>query len=169
MERYLRYIDRTNDVLGKAVMYLIPLLCLQMTFEVISRYGFNSPTKWGFEVSIFLMGMFALLGGGYGILHKSHVSLDIIYGRFSERGKAILDIVTFPLFVIFAMMLVWLATKWAWSSTLILERSTTVWTPYIFWFKWMLPIGGFFLVLQRLAKLLRDVRFVISGTGQERK
>jgi len=163
MERYLRYIDRTNEILGKAVMYLIPLLCLQMLFEVISRYGFHSPTKWGFETSVFLMGIFALLGGGYGVLHKSHVTLDVLYGRLSERGKTILDIATFPLFAIFAFMLVWWAARWAWSSTLILERSTTVWAPYTFWFKWMIPIGGFFLVLQRLAKLARDIRLLASG------
>lgn len=169
MERYLCYIDRVNDVLGKAVMYLIPLLCLQMTYEVVSRYGFNTPTKWGFETSIFLMGTFALLGGGYGLVHGSHVALDVLYGRLSKRGKAILDIATFPLFAMFAMMLVWWAVRWAWLATLVLERSTTPWAPYVFWFKWLIPIGGFFLVLQRLAKLLRDFRVVISGTSQERK
>src|SRR3546814_13868261 len=55
---------------------------------------------------MFLMfGMQYLLSGGYCLREDSHVRVDVIYERFSERTKAIIDLVTSIFFFIFTVTL----------------------------------------------------------------
>ncbi len=90
----LRLIDRLSSFVGTAVSVLLPALTLVLTFEVVARYFFERPTIWAFDMAIFMFGYLGLLAGAYVMKEKEHITVDLIYGRFSPRGKAVLDVIT---------------------------------------------------------------------------
>ena len=63
-------------------------------YEVAARYFFNRPTIWVWELNGLLQCVFVALAGGYTLLVRGHVRVDVVYGHLSMRKKAILDLIT---------------------------------------------------------------------------
>jgi len=144
---------------------MVPLIYV-IVHEVVSRYIFNRPPAWAFELSLFLGNSFCIIGGAYCLLHAQHVRIDVLWGRFSKRGKAILDLVTFVLFFLFVVALLWFgwqrawfALQWPW------EVSMTPWAPILWPFRISVPIGALLLLLQGIAKFIRDFGIATTGRG----
>jgi len=163
MKRLINGIDFINDKTGKLVSYLIPALIVFETYEVFSRYVLGRPTIWISELSAMLFGGFILLGGGYTMLQDSQANMDIIYAKFSTRGKAILNMITFLFFICFVSVLLWKGWQMAWRSVLTQEHDSTQWAPPLYYFKMTLPLGAFLLMLQGISKFLKDLIIAIKG------
>ena len=163
VEPVVRIADKTNEFVGRIGSFLFLPLIFAITFEIVMRYVFNSPTIWVHETSGYLLVVMAMVGGGYTFLHKGHVSVDIIYARLSTRGKAILDlIITAPFMLILYYVLVWKGAEFAWQAITDMERSGSFWNPPIYIIKIFLPVGGFLLMIQGLAKIARDFTTVLT-------
>ena len=162
----LHLIDSINAWVGRVGSFIVVVMVLIITFEVVARYIFHSPTIWVHETSENLLVIMAMLGGGYTFLHKGHVSVDMIYSRLSLRGRAILDLVlTAPFMLILYYVLVWKGGQFAMQAISDMERSGSFWNPPIYPVKMFLPIGGFLIMIQGLAKIVRD--FATAFTGRE--
>ena len=98
MTTTLRVIDSISRWVGQAVRWFaVALVCLG-AYEVVMRYAFNSPTRWGYETLFMLGAALYVLSWAYVHLEHGHIRLDVFYGRLSARGKAIIDIVCATLF-----------------------------------------------------------------------
>jgi len=159
----LRTIDNISEYSGRLVSLLSIGLVVAITYEVGARYGFNAPTEWNYETSIFLFGSYIILGGAYALRHGAHVKVDIIYGYLSPRARATFDLLTCWLFFFFCGILVWKGWQFGWTSVMALEHTDTAWSPPIYYFKMTLPIGAILLFLQGAAKFIRDLIFVVTG------
>lgn len=158
----LNIIDLVTTFAGNLGAYLISILMLVMMYEVIARRIFNRPTSWSFETSEFLFGTIVMLGGSYAFLHGAHVNMDAIYGRLKPKGKAILDLITSPLLFIFCGALIWYGGAMALKSFQMMEKSNSIWAPPLFPIKSIVPIGGLLLLIQGIAKFIKDLKIVIS-------
>lgn len=158
-----RGIDVVNDVMGKIVSFFIPALILFETYEVLARYLFGRPTIWINELSAMLFGACILIGGGFTLYYEGHANMDIVYGLFSKRARAIIDLITFFLFLSFIGVLFWKGWEMAWRSLISLEHDSTEWGPPIYYFKLTLPLGALLLLLQGFGKFLKNLIIVIKG------
>src|SRR3546814_13261061 len=52
------------------------------------------PSWWPLEVAQFLMVAYCLLGGAYSMKLGDHVRMDLLYGMWSDRNKAWMDVLT---------------------------------------------------------------------------
>lgn len=165
-EAFLRWIDRTNEWVGRIVAWwMIPMISI-MTFEVFMRYVWKDPTEWGTELVTFIYAGYILLGGGYTLLYKDHVNINVIYNRFSPRGRAVLDLLTFFLFFLYAGILFLEGWKFAWDALKIGRHSGTDWNPPLSPVLMTLPLGALLLLAQGLTKFIRDL--AIAFKGEER-
>ena len=133
------------------------------TFEVIMRYVFLSPTRWGHETTVYLSGIMYLMGGAYVLYLRRHAMVDVVYGRLSPRIRAIMDLVTFPAFFLFCGVLLWAGAEYFWASAAIRETTTSEWAPPIYPVKLFIPLGALLILLQGLAKFIRDFNIAIKG------
>jgi len=163
VEKILTIIDKMNQFIGDIVSLLIIPIFLIMLYEVFIRYVLNSPGVWSTELAQLLFGAYAVLSAGIILQWGGHVNVDIFYGRFSKRGKAVLDICTSFLFFIFSITLVYTSYKFAFHSIKIVEHMETTWNPPIYPFKTMIAIAAVLLLLQGIAKLIRDIEIVFSA------
>jgi len=161
----LQAIDRTNEWVGRIIAWwMIPMIFI-MTFEVFMRYVWKDPTEWGTELVTFIFAGYILLGGGYTLLYKDHVNINVIYNRFSPRNRAILDLLTFLVFFLYAGILLLEGWKFAWDAIKIGRHSGTDWNPPLSPVLLTLPIGAFLMLVQGVAKFIRDL--AIAFTGKE--
>ncbi len=167
MRRILATIDKLNDQVGKLVSFLVIAMIGVMVYEVVARYVFNSPTVWAYETVTFLLGAYAILGGAYVLRHGAHVNIDILSARLSPRKRAILDVITSTFFFLFCVVLLWKGAEWAARSVSLSETTWSSWAPPVYPIKILIPVGAFLLLIQGLAKFIRDLLTAITGARPE--
>ncbi len=156
MDRFFRAVDRLNDWCGWLVGLQILFVVVVIAYEMALRGIFGAPTLWANEVMIYLTAMAYLLGGGYALRHRRHVSVDVLYARFSVRTRAWLDVVTLAFFVLYLGTLLWAGSVWAWDSIKIGETTGSPWSPPIWPVKLAIPIAAALVLLQGIANVVRD-------------
>lgn len=163
--RFVSIIDTINEYVGKGVGYgVFPIVGIVL-YEVIARFVFNKPTIWAYETTTFVFGAYGVLAGGYLLFHNRHVRVDVIWSLFSAKGKALADVITSILSLTFIVCLLWYAIPYAWHSFEIQETVPfSVFAPILWPIKTCLVLGTFFLLLQLIAKLIRDIHMVAKGT-----
>ncbi len=167
VEYSLHYIDLINDWAGKMFSFAFIPLTLIAVFEVVSRYIFNRPTVWAWDINIQLLAIITMFGGGYTLLKGEHVIVDIFVNRISLRKRAVIDSIT-GLLILFAVgVLVWEATQMGWESFLRRETLPSIWQPAIYPLKMTVPIGALLLFLQGLAMFIRNCITALHSGGNK--
>jgi TRAP-type mannitol/chloroaromatic compound transport system permease small subunit len=166
LERFCDAVDRLNEWAGLFWGFTIILVTLAVLYEVIARTVFGAPTNWGNETTIYLSAMAYLLAGGYALLHRRHVRIDVIYETLSPRTRARLDAFTFVFFLAYMATLIWFGGVDAWNSFAIGETTSTPWNPVIWPVKAAIPAAGLLLLLQGFSNLFRDLGWVRGGQSR---
>lgn len=91
-ESGLYSVSRVAAVIAAIVLALMMLLTV---VDVVGRYFFNSPIKGTWEMVGLLLICAGTWGLGYCQMQKGHISISIILQRFSPRGQAILQGITY--------------------------------------------------------------------------
>lgn len=154
---FLHHIDNISEWTGKIFSFLLVALTAVILFEVVMRYLFTNPTMWAYETSLYLFGATIMLGGAYALLHGDHVIVDVVYNKLPARTKAILDVVTFIFFLTFVGVLLWKGGDLAWKAFHFMEKTGSAWNPVTWPSRIAIPIGSFLLLIQGLAKFVRDL------------
>jgi len=162
--RVTDFIDRINGFVGHFVAYWAVIAVFAYYYEVLARYVFNSPTNWAHEGMFLMFGMQYLLAGGFALREDAHVRVDVIYMHLPDRGKALVDVLTSLFFFIFAGALLWTGWVFAGDAVEVWEVSFTEWAIQYWPVKLAIPIGAVLLLLQGLAKLIKDMLILV---GQE--
>lgn len=152
-----------NVRVGEFVAYWALISVFAYYYEVVARYVFNSPTNWVHESMFLMYGMQYMLCGAYAYREDQHVRVDVIYTRFSARGKAIADIITSVFFFIFILTMLWTGSIFALDAIHNGEVSFTEWGVQYWVVKLMIPIGAALMALQGLSKLIKDIVVVAQG------
>jgi TRAP-type mannitol/chloroaromatic compound transport system permease small subunit len=163
MEKFLKAVDRINEQTGKTVSYLVIILTAVVLYEIFVRYLLNSPTIWAHETSQMIYGAYVILLGGHVLQRRGHVNVDILYNRFTPRTRAVIDLFTWLLFFYFCGLILVKGWEMAWDSFLVRETEPTSFAPPVYPIKMMIPLGALLILLQGLAKFIRDLSLAITG------
>ena len=164
LNSFLKGIDWLSEWSGRIFVWLVIPLTVVVVYEVVSRRFFNAPNIWATEVTNYIYGPHFMLVAAFTLLYQSHVSIDIIYGRFSPRTRGILDILTHLIFffpfciIVFTQGIVFAQTSW-----LIGETSDSAALRVVPLVKTVIPITFGLLLLQGLANFIRSIRLAVKG------
>lgn len=152
-------IDAFTTKQGEITSMLIFPLLFVVLYEVFMRYGFNSPTIWGFEATAFLYGLHYMFGLSYTDVTKGHVQVDIFTSFAPVKVRAALGALTTIIFFLPVMvcMTIW-SGKFAYTSFLGRELNSTSWAPPIYPFKILMAVCFLFLLLQGISNLIQDLQ-----------
>ena len=167
----IRVIDRFSEWSGKAVAWMILPMVLGLTYEVVARYGFNAPTIWAFDMTYMLYGSLFMLGAHYTLLKGGHIRTDMLYEKYSDRKKGLVDAIAYLLFFFPGMILLFYASVdeayHAWS---IWERSEqTAWRPILWPFKAVVPLTALLLIIQGVSELLKSLYAARTGVALSKR
>jgi TRAP-type mannitol/chloroaromatic compound transport system permease small subunit len=170
IQKLLLTIDRISTFIGQTFSWLIVSLTFMITWEVISRYAFDNPHPWAFDVMIMMYGTVFMMAGAYTLSKNGHVRGDVLYGFFSPRVQASLDLLLYFLFFIPGVFaLAWAGYNFAGESWAINEHSNvTADGPPVYPFKTILPLAGAFLLLQGVVEIIRCIICIREGEWPSR-
>ncbi|WP_207536624.1 TRAP transporter small permease subunit [Sabulicella rubraurantiaca] len=159
-------IDAVSRAIGMAVRWLAVLLVLLQFSVVVLRYAFGTSFIGMQEGVIYVHAMLFMLAIGYALLIDAHVRVDFFYGRWSERGKAWMDLVGVLVTILpFCWLLVW--SSWGYVSMSFrmgegpMQYGGLPFQPYL---KALILVMAGLLAIQGLSLLLRSLA-VITGTA----
>ena len=156
---FIKYVDSSSEWSGKVVAWLMLPLVLELVYDSIARYLFNSPTVWSYDVSYMFYAIIFLGGGAYTLLDEGHIRIELFYDMFSPKGRAIIDIIGYVVFffpvigALFYFGIEFTLESWKWLE----HGHLSYWSPPIYHFKSLIPISAFLLLLQGVAKFIRAI------------
>lgn len=156
MKVYVRIVDTINRILGRIVMYLVFAMMGVLLYSAITK-AVDVPPLWAVEMAQFLMVGYFLLGGGYSMQLDGHVRMDLLYGMWSPRTRAIVDVVTSFFLIFYLALLIYGGIS---STTYAIEygqKNYSAWAPYLWPVKSIMTIGIVLMTLQAIATLFRDL------------
>ena len=165
LARIARRIDRVAIVSGNIVAWLIVPMVLALSFEVVSRYVFNAPTAWAYDMTFMLYGTFFMIGAAFTLQRKGHIRTDSYYGDWSPRRQATVDLVCYLLmFMPFAAVFAF--SGWGYFLKAYMTNETFVsspWAPLAWPFKLMMPVAGALLLIQGASECLKCLYAIRHG------
>lgn len=167
MNSFIRIIDKSNEWIGRIVSYLLIPLVLITAYEVLMRYIVKKPTIWAWDLNIQIFAATMLLGGGYTLLLKGHVVVDVLVMNMSPRKRAVLDLLTSAFFFLGVIVLLIGGWEMAWMSIKVREAMPTIWEPPYYIMKLMVPLGALFVLLQGISEFMKNLIIVFSKKEKE--
>jgi TRAP-type mannitol/chloroaromatic compound transport system permease small subunit len=164
MTLLVRLIEQIVGGSGRIAALIVIPLVLTTAFEVFSRYLFNAPTIWAYELGYMLTGSHFLLGASLTLMMKAHIRIDLLYAKYSDKGRALVDLVCYSLlFFPFLVLLSQALFNYAYHAFDIGELSgQSAWSPPIWPFRMMLTLGFVLLALQVFAEILKCISVLIG-------
>jgi len=171
MQKLLLFVDKVSTWVGQAFSWLIVALTLHITWEVYSRYALDHPRAWAFDVMIMMYGTLFMMAGAYTLAKNSHVRGDVIYGFFTPRAQAILDLTLYIVFFIPGIVaLTYAGYSYAADSWRIDEHSNiTAEGPPVYPFKTVIPLAGAFVLAQGIVEIIRCIICIKQGEWPARE
>lgn len=154
---YVRWIDALNRIIGRCAMWMVLVMMGLLLFSSITRVSTGVSYIWVVEMAQFLMAAYYTLGGGYSVQLGSHVRMDLLYGRWSPRRRALTDAVTafFLLFYLVVLLMGGISsTGYALSYG---QENYTAWAPPLWPIKLAMTVGIALMLLQIVAMFFKDL------------
>lgn len=170
MRNFLFFTESLSTWVGKAFAWLILVLTLGVSYEVMVRYLFRAPTTWAFDFSYINYGALFLMAGAYTLCRNGHVRADVIYRFLKPRTQASFDLVLYILFYIPAVLAL-VYSGWNYASTSVRFREVSIFSPAgipVFPLKALIPATGVLLLIQGIAEIVRCILCIREGEWPQR-
>jgi len=154
---YVDGITATSKWVGLGSMYLVFGMIGILTFETVSRTIFNHPWIFTMEMAEFVMAAYYTLGGAWTLLLDGHVRMDLAYGKWSAKNKALADCLTFVLIMFYLVILLLGGFISLEYSMKYHQKSYSSWAPPVTPIKIIMLFGMVLLALQVIAEFFKDL------------
>lgn len=168
--RVARFLDRVVDLLSKAALFcggiLLLVMAFNVTYGVLARYAFHSPSVVAMDLTKILMIPALVLAVSYVQRHDRHLQVDFLSSRFPEKVRLVLFQILVPISGLFVgYVLVWKGWDAMAYSRLINETSYSSWAEPLWPVKLTIPIGYGLLCVVMVAQLCRGIKTLVAANG----
>ena len=164
--------DRFSDVMGWIAGALNLVMLINVFYDAIMRYFFNTGSIALQEMEWHLFAMVFLFGIAYGLKEDGHVRVDVLYDRFSPRNKALVNIAGTVLFLLPLSVLIIEGSVWyvqeAYTSGEVSGDPGGL--PHRWLIKLVIPASFVFLVVSAIGFIIHNLNIILGVVApQERQ
>ena len=159
----VRAIDAVAEACGH-VAAVCATLIVALTAGLVLAFSLGHGSTKVQDAVLWLNAAMVMLGLGYALKHRSHVRIDVLSSRWSERTRARVELAGIALLLLpFCAAIVWLSWDYVAMSWAVRERSASSGgLPGLFLAKTLLPVGAMLLALQGVAEALRALPIAVG-------
>lgn len=154
---FSKYVDAANRLTGKFAMYLMLGMMLILLYASFARSVLNAPVVWAVEMAQFCMAAYYILGGGYSIIMRGHVRMDVLYSTWSPKRRALSDSITSCFLLFYLGLLLYGGISSTAYSLEYGQKNYSAWAPPLAPIKIIMVIGIMLMLLQCVSLLIKDV------------
>jgi TRAP-type mannitol/chloroaromatic compound transport system permease small subunit len=168
LQTLTKILDNISERIGQSIAWLIWVVMGLCVFEVVTRRLLNAPNIWNMDVTSLFYSLHFMLLAAYTLQQQGHVSVDIVYQKFSHEGKIFLKLFSYLIFFFpFVIALLYVGFNSAFSSWGYRERTSVglpLITPII---KTITPVTAFLLLIQGVSEFLKALLDFNSGGSRQ--
>lgn len=154
-------IDALNERVGKLTYWLVLVAVIISTLNALTRYLFGTASNASLEAQWYMFALIFLFAAPYTMRRDGHVRVDVIYGRFSQRTQAVIDVVGGLLFLLpTTVTILWLALPMVSLSIQVMEISPDPGGLPRWPIKLAIPLGFALLSLQGISEIIKRIAFL---------
>jgi TRAP-type mannitol/chloroaromatic compound transport system permease small subunit len=103
------------------------------------------------------MAAYYILGGAYSMQLDSHVRMDLLYGRWSERTRAFVDLITGLCLIFYLIFLLYGGISSTQYAIEYGQKNYSSWAPPMAPIKVVMTFGILLMLLQVVATFFKDI------------
>jgi C4-dicarboxylate transporter DctQ subunit len=111
-----RIFDNVLTVAAYSSGFIIILMMLSISYEVVMRYFFTAPTTWAIDFSGYMQHALILLGAAWVLKNNGHTRIDIVLNRFQGKKRSILNLFTFSISLVACAIFFWKGLEATWGA-----------------------------------------------------
>lgn len=154
-----RGFEKFANVIGYFTAFVMVLMILNVTYNVIMRYFFNTGSIAMQEMEWHLFSVVILLGISYTLKEDGHVRVDLIYDKLTNKKKAKINMVGVAFFIIPVALLIGIE-----SIPFVIESFTSHeqsgdpgGLPYRWLVKSLIPLSFFLLIITSIGFFIKNL------------
>lgn len=98
---------RLSQLLSAIAAAILALMMFLTALDVCLRYFFNRPLAGAFELVGYMMAILVPFSIVYCYQEKGHIVVDLFMERFRPKTRAIVDIITITITMLFTLVIAW--------------------------------------------------------------
>lgn len=154
-------IDALNERVGRLTYWLVLIAVIISTLNALTRYFFGTASNAALEAQWYMFALIFLFAAPYTMRRDGHVRVDVIYGRFSRRAQAWIDVLGGVLFLLpTTVAILWLAFPMVISSIQVMEVSPDPGGLPRWPIKLAIPLGFTLLTFQGVSEIIKRIAFL---------
>ncbi|UGA54473.1 TRAP transporter small permease subunit [Vibrio sp. VB16] len=159
------HIENGINAISKFVAWTNLILVLVIIVQVVLRKVFSSGLIQLEELQWHLYATAVMFGTAYAQVSNLHVRVDLFYHKFSEKKKALVDMLGLTIFAIpFVIIVILHSYDFAYESWRVNESSSSPsGLPYRWLIKSVIPVSFTLLLLSIIARILRNIETLAKG------
>jgi len=159
LEGEARMLQRVLQIINTAMKHLLNLIMVVLvvsTFmQVVFRFVIKNPLAWTEELSRYCLIWLTFLGAAYAMSKKAHIMVEFFINLFPPVGRKIIISLAAIINLVFFYILIFYGLQLVQSSMSQLSPVLRIPMGVIYL---AIPIGGFFLAVNLIPNLIRDIR-----------
>ncbi|MEW5722330.1 MAG: TRAP transporter small permease subunit [Thermodesulfobacteriota bacterium] len=155
ISRLFDAIEAFSEHAGRGASYVVLLIMLLTTTEVILRYAFNRPTVFAWPLNRMLFGVLVLFAGVYDIKNGHHIRIEMLYDHLPPRPKLAARLIALGAFLLFMGVLVWQTGWMGWNSLSIRELLVGAFRVPLYPFKVLIFLVCLLFLLEGIVVFIR--------------
>jgi TRAP-type mannitol/chloroaromatic compound transport system permease small subunit len=153
-----KLIDRLNDGFAIFSKWALFASCAISALNAVVRYVFNYSSNAYTEVQWYLFAAAVMLGAAQVLRVNEHVRVDVLYGRYTGKTQALIDLAGLLLLLLPSMAVMF---TYAWPMFLSMLKSGEISSNAGGLIRWpammVLPLGFALLFLQGISEAIKRV------------
>lgn len=159
METLRKYVDKVIEFI---CITFVAIMTILVTWQVITRYFFKSPSAVTEQLSKYMFVWLVLLGTAYVFGKREHMSMVFVKEKFTGRAAVSVDIIVELIVIVFALGILVIG---GYKNTLLtMTQSDSALPITIGMIYVMLPISGLLTMFYGICNILN----IVKGASEEK-
>jgi C4-dicarboxylate transporter DctQ subunit len=153
MEKFSDFIDKVTLTIACVLLVIIAVI---VNWGVFCRYVLFAPLPWSEQIPKYAMIWMGFLGASVGISRNRHIGFDILVSRLPSMIRKIIIFAGHLIILIFLVMMTIYGVSFAFAVGFS-SKAPMLPIPMFYLFI-AVPVGGVFMILQTIIRLVLDVK-----------
>jgi TRAP-type C4-dicarboxylate transport system permease small subunit len=149
-----RTTEVVDFVIRWLIIFLMSVMVLAVTWQVITRYLLNAPSSYTSELSTFLLIWISLIGAAYALRLRAHLGIDVLSRRLGGAGKARIRIISYLAVIVFAVLVFVYGGARLVFVTLTLNQVSAAFEVPMGYVYLAVPLSGVLMIYYSIAAIL---------------
>lgn len=158
MKRIGRILAAIESLLGRLAGFLLILLLVLISVEVVARYVFNTSTLIADEYGGYLMAWMTMLGAVHILRADKHLTMTAFVDRLSPRGRNVAGIVAALIGLAISVVLLYATAVLVGNTARFGTRSIQPSATPLVWPQLIMPFGYALLCIAYVEEIMRRLR-----------